>query len=213
MIKVLLADDHKIILDGIAQLLQPEQDIEVVAQCIHGRDVIEQVANLEVDVYLLDLDMPEMNGIDCAQTLLKKYPNDRIIILSMHAEKALMTRCLEVGVKGYLIKTVGQQELAEAIRKVAQGETYFPKDVEEVLTNKSRVNPSLTQSPLVAELSPRELEIIQWVVKGKSNKEISEGLFISPRTVDTHRTNIMRKLEVHNVAALVRFAFENKLVH
>jgi len=212
MINVVLADDHQLIIDGISNLLENEPDIEVVASGNNGKDVLEILSKYKVDVLLLDLDMPEMNGFQCAEEVQKSYSEVRIAILTMHKEKALIQKFIEFGVKGYMLKTIAKEELIHAIKTIYGGGDYFPSDVTKALLQKQRIVPDIMQSPLLSDLTTREIEIIRLVSQGYSNKEISKKIFISPRTVDTHRTNIMRKLDLHNVAEIVRFAFQNKLV-
>lgn len=212
MIKVLLADDHKIISEGISNLLVNEVDIQIVAICENGIEVLEKLKIVDVDVILLDIDMPEMNGLECAEKVLERNPYTKIAMLTMHQENALIKKFIELGVKGYLLKTIAKEELIHAIRTIAKGNDYFPADVTRSLIKKEEKNLNITQSPLLSEISSRELEIIKLIAQGLSNKEIANNLFISPRTVDTHRTNLMNKLDIHNIAGLVRFAFQNKLV-
>jgi len=211
MINIILADDHQLILDGITNLLQDEPDINVIAHCNNGLEVLENLPNLTVDLLLLDLDMPQMNGLQCAEEVQKKYPDVRIAILTMHQEKALIQKFISLGVHGYFLKTIAKDELVYAIKAIAGGGEYFPADVTKALLQKQSIIPDIMQSPLLAELTEREVEIIRLVSQGLSTKEIGDHLFISPRTADTHRTNIMRKLDLHNVAEIVRFAFQNNL--
>ncbi|MBL4670334.1 MAG: response regulator transcription factor [Flavobacteriales bacterium] len=212
MINLILADDHQLIIDGISGLLENEADISIVATCNNGLEVLEKLPELRTDLLLLDLDMPEMNGLQCAEEVQKHYPNIKIAILTMHQEKTLIKKFIEFGVKGYFLKTIPKDELIQAIKIIANGGEYFPADVTKALLQKQRITPNVTQNALLAELTEREIEIIKAVSQGLTNKEIAEKLFISPRTADTHRTNIMRKLDLHNVAEIVRFAFQNKLV-
>jgi len=212
MINVVLADDHQIILDGISNLLDHMPDIEVIGHCSNGVEVLEKLPWIKTDVLLLDLDMPKMNGFQCAEQVHKRFPNVKIAILTMHEEKALIEKFIELGVKGYFLKTICKDELIHAIKTIASGGDYFPSDVTKALLKKKSILPDITQSPLLANLTQREIEIIRLVSQGFTNKEIAEELFISPRTADTHRTNIMRKLDLHNVAEIVRFAFQNKLI-
>jgi len=212
MINVLLADDHQIIIDGISNLLEDEADIKVVAHCNNGLEVLDRLPNVNIDVLLLDLDMPLMNGFECAEQVQKRFPEVKIAILTMHQEKALIQKFIEFGVKGYFLKTIAKSELVHAIKTIAGGGEYFPSDVTKALIQKQVITPDITQSPLLSSLTEREVEIIRLVSQGFSNKEIADKLFISPRTADTHRTNIMRKLDLHNVAEMVRFAFQNKLI-
>ncbi len=212
MINIVLADDHHLIIDGISKLLEDEININIVATCSNGREVLDLLPDTEVDILMLDLDMPIMNGLQCAEIVKEKHPEVKIAILTMHEEKALIQRFIEFGVKGYFLKTIQKDELLHAIKTIARGGDYFPSDVTKALMQKQSITPDITQSPLLKELTRREIEIIQLVAQGFSNNEIGKNLFISPRTVDTHRTNIMRKLDLHNVAEIVRFAFQNKLI-
>lgn len=212
MINILLADDHQLIIDGITNLLKDEPIMKVVGHCNNGVEVLKSLSKLTVDVLLLDLDMPHMNGLQCAEEVQKKYPEVKIAILTMHEEKALIQKFIELGVHGYFLKTIPKDELIHAIKTIANGGDYFPSDVTKALLQKPVIIPDVLQSPLLAELTEREIEIIKLISQGLSTKEIGEALFISPRTADTHRTNIMRKLDLHNVAEIVRFAFQNKLV-
>ena len=211
MINIIIADDHQLIIEGITNLLQDEPDIAIIARCNNGLEVLENLANLTVDLLLLDLDMPQMNGLQCAEEVQKKYPDIRIAILTMHQEKALIQKFIGLGVHGYFLKTIDKEELIYAIKTIAGGGEYFPADVTKTLLQKQPIVTDMEQNPLVAELTEREIEIIRLVSQGLSTKEIGDQLFISPRTADTHRTNIMRKLDLHNVAEIVRFAFQNKL--
>jgi len=212
MIKVILADDHHLIIEGISNLLANETDIVIVATCENGKEVMETLPKLTADVVLLDLDMPEMDGLKCAELIKKHFPDVKIAILTMHQEKALIKKFIELGVNGYFFKTIKKDELIHAIKTIAAGGDYFPSDITKTLLQKQTITPDVTQSHLLAKLTNREIEIIRLVSQGFSNKIIGEKLFVSPRTVDTHRTNIMRKLDLHNVAEIVRFAFRNKLI-
>jgi len=212
MINLVLADDHHLIIDGITKLLEDEADINIVGCCCNGNEVLEILPKINVDVLMLDLDMPVMNGLQCAEIVKKQYPEVKIAILTMHQEKALIQRFIEFGVNGYFLKTIQKKELVRALIAIAGGSDYFPPDVTKALIQKQKFVSDLTQSPLLEELTNRELEIVRLVAQGFSNNEIGKKLFISPRTADTHRTNIMRKLNLHNVAEIVRFAFQNKLI-
>ena len=212
MIRLLLADDHSIVTDGISQLVADQSDIEVVAVCNNGLEALAVLRDQPADVALLDIDMPQLNGIDCATRVLREFPEVKVAMLTMHREKSLIMRFIEMGVNGYFLKTIRKDELIHGIKTIAAGSDYFPSDVTKTLVSKEAVEPTVTQDPRIASLSERELEIIRLISQGMTNNDIAEKLFISPRTADTHRTNIMRKLELHNVASLVAFAFQNKLV-
>ena len=207
MINVLLADDHKLITEGISNLLVDEPEISIVGICVNGIEVLEKVKVLKVDIILLDIDMPEMDGFECAKQLKTQYPDIRVAMLTMHEEKSIIKACMEHGVKGYFLKTIDKEELVFALQKIAKGETHFTSGVTNIL-----LQPEVSKSTLPENLSEREIEIIKLIANGLTNKEVAEQLFISPKTVDSHRTNIMRKLGVHNVAGLVRFAFQHQLI-
>lgn len=213
-IKILIADDHPLIAQGIKTSLESNPEINVVAIVNNGKEALEYVQNHTVDLLLLDIDMPVMNGIDCASTLLRERPNFNIVMLSMHQDAYTIKKVMDLGVKSYLLKTIPSEELVFAIQKIHKGEAYFNADVTKaLLENKpsSQSTPIDTISPLVHDLTSREKEIIQCICEGLTNAEIGEKLFISAKTVDTHRTNIMRKLQVRNVVSLVRFAIRNNL--
>ena len=214
MIEVLLADDHALITDGISNLLAEEDGISVVGICRNGKEVLSYLEKQSLtlpDVLLLDIDMPIMNGIECAKEVLSRFPSVHIGMLTMHAEKSLITEFMEMGVNGYLLKTIDKGELLKAVKDIAESKDYFTSDVTRALLKPETKSVPLNANPILKELSEREKEIISLIVEGFSNKEIGEKLFISHRTVDTHRTNIMKKLEVNNVAGVVRFAFQNGL--
>lgn len=212
MINIVLADDHQIIIDGISNLLTEEADIDIVAECNNGQEVLDCLKKSKPHLVLLDLDMPIMNGLECAQKARENYPDVKIAILTMHEEKALIQKFIALGVQGYFLKTIKKKELIHAIRTIADGEEYFPSAVTKALVSSEKEMIDVTQSPLLGNLTSRELEIIKLVAQGSTNKEIGDQLHISPRTADTHRSNLMRKLNLKNVADLVRFAFQNKLI-
>jgi two-component system response regulator NreC len=214
MIKVVIADDHPLILDGIKNNITKDENFKVVATFSNGKETLEFLENNTADVVLLDIDMPVMDGIDCASALMNKQNPVKIIMLSMHQDAFTIKKLIDIGVHSYLLKTVSNKELLFALHQVYKGENYFNADVTKaILNNKPNETFKRTKitSPLVNDLTKREKEVIRHLCKGLSNAEVSEKLFISPKTVDSHRTNIMRKLNVHNVVSLVRFALRNGL--
>lgn len=212
-IKILIADDHPLIAKGIKDSLETNSSISIVGIMPNGKEVIDYLEKHTVDILLLDIDMPVMNGMDCASSLLQKNSSVKIVMLSMHQDAYTIKKLMDLGVSGYLLKTISSEELLFAIKKVYNGESYFNADVTKALLNTANSQPrkSPTDSPLVNDLTKREKEIIKYVCQGLSNHEIGEKLFISHKTVDTHRTNIMRKLGVRNAISLVRFALRNNL--
>ncbi|MBU2651079.1 MAG: response regulator transcription factor [Bacteroidetes bacterium] len=213
MINVLIADDHKIMVDGLLHILEGDPEINIVGIAFNGAEVLAILENTKADIVLLDIDMPVMNGIECARTIIETYPDIKTTILTMHQENALIRRFIEMGVKGYMLKTIPAHELLFAVKLIYRGGEYFNSDVTRELLDPSPAKPLISEiSPLVNQLTSREKEIIKLICDGNSNTQIGKKLFISPKTVDNHRTNIMGKLNLHNVAALVRFAFQNGLL-
>lgn len=208
-IKVLLADDHKMVRNGIKSLLNQTNDIEVVAEADRGDEILDLVKESEPDVALLDISMPGMNGFDAAALLQKAYPALRILFLSMHEEPEYVIRGMKSGSSGYLLKSADKKELVSAIRKVYEGEKYFSREVANLMIEGT---PTHTESDPSVGLTTREREILALVANGKVTKEIAEVLNISPRTVETHRVNIMRKLNAANTAELIKLSVMYKLV-
>jgi len=204
--RLVIVDDHQLIIDGIKALLRDEESIQIVGEASNGKEAIEVIDLLETDVVLLDIDMPVMDGIETSKILHQKYPKLAIIILSMHAEKGLIKNLVEIGVKGYLLKNSSRAEILKALNEVMEGNSYFSPEVTLSLLNKSSENRS-RQSEI--DLTDREEEVLRLITSGFTNKEIGEKLFISHRTVDTHRTNLMKKLDVNNLAGVVSYAIKH----
>jgi DNA-binding NarL/FixJ family response regulator len=208
-IKILLVDDHQIILDGLKSLLKSTDDISVSGEANNGREALRILEILEIDVILIDIDMPVMNGIDALKEINARFPKLKVIILSMHKEAGMIKSLMDLGAHGYLLKSCAQDELINAIRKVAAGQSYFSTDVTMALLKPSGTSTTEEKSELLTE---RETEILKLIAEGFSNKEIGTKLFISHRTVDTHRTNLMKKLDVSNIAGLISYAIKNGIV-
>jgi len=206
-INVLLTDDHQIIIDGLKSLLKNQDEINVAAEAKNGREAIRMLGLISVDVLLMDIDMPVMNGIDALKEIGKSHPNVKVIILSMHNEAGMIKSLIDLGANGYLLKSCTQDEMVDAIKKVASGQSYFSSDVTLAL-----LKPAANQGQQNEILTERETEILKLIAAGFSNKEIGDQLFISHRTVDTHRTNLMKKLDVSNIAGLISYAIRNGIV-
>lgn len=210
-IKILLVDDHQIILDGIKSLLKQNEEFLIAGEANNGRDALRFIQQIDVDVVLMDIDMPVMNGIDALKEISKNHPKIKVIILSMHQEAGMIKSLMNIGAQGYLLKSCSQDELVNAIRKVSSGHSYFSTEVTHSLLNSNLGNQQVA-SPVNEMLTDRETEIIKLIAEGFSNKEIGSKLFISHRTVDTHRTNLMKKLNVGNIAGLISYAIKNGIV-
>lgn len=211
MIKVFLVDDHQMVIDGISLLLQNDAEIECVGSARNGVDAIEQLRTLKADVVLLDINMPEMNGIESCKKLLAQQPDLHIIALSMLSEISPIKMMLKQGAKGYLLKNAGKEELLTAIKTVYDGERYFSAEVNTIIMDNLAGARKRKQSPF-PRLSRREKEILQLIIEERTTQEIAEQLFISVGTVETHRRNMMNKLGVRNTAGLVRVTFEYDLL-
>ncbi len=212
-LKLLIADDHQIIIDGIKSLLEDEKELKVVGEATHGREVLEMLKILLPDVILMDIDMPVLNGIETTRMVKADHPGIKVLILSMHNESGLIKTLLSAGADGYVLKNADREELLGAIRMVSSGKSYFSADVTRSLAgNEKPQSADFGKDNQMAELTTREIEIMKLIAEGYSNKEIGDQLFISHRTVDTHRTNLMKKLSVNNVAGIIRFAISNGFI-
>ena len=209
-IRVLLVVDHQIIIDGLKALISSAEDIKVVHEANNGREAIDVLKVLSADVVLMDIDMPVMNGLDASREIKQLENPPKIIILSMHHESGMVKNLIDIGVDGYLVKNSTKEETLAAIKKVVQGKKVFSPDITMSLLKED--NQSNQHYPDI-DITERELEILKLIVDGFSNKEIGEKLFISHRTVDTHRTNMMKKMGVSNIAGLITYSIKNKLVN
>jgi DNA-binding NarL/FixJ family response regulator len=215
MIRVALADDHNLVRSGIRALLERLPEVEVVGEASNGREALALIAREKPDLALLDIGMPELNGLEAAPRVARESPRTRVVILSMHADEKHVAQALRAGVAGYLLKDSFADELPVLIRAVIRGETYLSpgisKQVVEAL--KSRMmSPETAELSLPELLTARQREILQLVAEGQSTKEIAATLGLSVKTVETHRTQIMNRLQIRDVAGLVRYAIRAGLV-
>jgi len=211
-IRVLLADDHKIFRDGVRSILEKEKDMEVVDDAANGQEVIEKIESLEIDVLVLDIDIGKPNGIEITEMVSKNYPEVKILILSMMGLHDFVIQALEKGAIGFLLKNTGKDEVLTAIRSVSKGDSYFSREVSAILIEQLQKPASSRKKNAEIPISPREIEVLRLIAQEFSNSEIAEKLFISIRTVDTHRRNLLEKLGAKNTAGLVRFAIQKGLV-
>jgi DNA-binding NarL/FixJ family response regulator len=212
MINVLIADDHKIFRDGLISLMDGEPDLKVVGEAADGKEVMEKLPLVKPDLILMDISMGEAGGIQTTQMVRERYPEVRILVLSMHSETSYILKMLELGASGYLLKDAGKNEMLSAIRTVASGNSYYSSQVSaklvEALTKKGKAPRRQDDIPL----TPRELEMLKLIAEEYSNQEIADKLFISIRTVDTHKRNLLEKLKVKNTAGLVKYALKKGLL-
>jgi two-component system, NarL family, response regulator NreC len=212
-VRVLIADDHPLIRSGLRALLERESEFQVVGEASDGYEAIELATHLKPDVAMLDVGMPRLNGIDAAQHISEKIAGVRIILVSMHSDESYVLRALKSGARGYLLKASPEADVLTAVRAVAAGNAYFSPKITKLLVeeyvNEVRRRGVEDSYDL---LSIREKEILQLLVAGKTNREISDMLHISVSTVETHRTNVFQKLAVHNLPELILYAVRKGLV-
>jgi len=211
-ISVFLADDHAVVRDGLRSLLEAQQDIRVIGDAADGRDAVRQVLELCPDVVVMDVVMPELNGIDATQQICEGCPSTQVIMLSMYSTSEHIFRALRAGARGYLLKESAGYEVAEAIRAVYAGQRYLSKKITDTVVDGYLRQSEISQveGPL-ARLSPREREILQLVVEGKSSAEAANLLCLSPKTIDTYRSRLMEKLGIKDLPGLIKFAVQHGL--
>ena len=202
-LKVLLVDDHALVRRGFRRMLEDEPSFQVVGEASDGAEALKRAEELRPDVIVMDCALPQVNGIDATRQILKKLPDTAILMLSMHSEDTLVRQAMEAGARGYILKNAMDLDLVSAIKKVAEGQTVLDPQISRSGTLKGERDTGLTQ---------RELEILQHIVAGKSNKEIATQLNLSVNTVSVHRANIMDALGIHKTAELVVYAIRNGLV-
>jgi DNA-binding NarL/FixJ family response regulator len=213
-LRILVADDHDLMRRGIKALLQSRPGWEVCGEAHTGREAVAKAEELKPDVVILDISMPDLNGVDAAKRIRKSSPDTEVLILSVHYSDQLIRDILEAGVRGYIVKSDSDRDLIIAVETLANHKPFFtPRATEVMLTNfnegKTRAEPPETMRD---RLTSREREIVQLLAEGKSSKEVASSLNISVKTAETHRANIMRKLQLHTVSELVRYAVRNQII-
>jgi DNA-binding NarL/FixJ family response regulator len=204
--RILIADDHELVRRGIRVLLEDHPGWEVSAEAGDGREAVEQSRELKPDLVLLDIGMPNLNGIDAARQILADRPATNILILTMHHSQQVVREVLAVGARGFLLKSDAGRDLVTAVEAVQQDRTFFTSQVTEMVVD-GYLNPGRNQEPpLRNRLTPRERQVVQLLAEGKTSKEVAVALSLSVKTAETHRTNIMRKLDLHSVADLTLYA-------
>ncbi len=210
-IKIIIADDHRIIHDILNPLLDKQTDIEVVGVAENGRKAVKLTKELEPDLVIMDISMPDLNGMEATRQIITQCPGTKIIALSMNTDKRYVKGMLKAGASGYLTKGCSFEELSNAIRLVAAGKKYLSPEISEIVIDESLVSSSAKVSSAHSELTMREREVIQLLAEGKKVKEIADTLFLSMKTVHVHRKHIMEKLGIHSIAELTKYAIKEGL--
>lgn len=214
--RIVLADDHDVVRRGLRAVLEARQDLEVCGEAATGREAVELTRELKPDVVVLDISMPELNGLEATRQILKAHPQTEVLVLTVHESESLIHEVLDAGGRGYILKSDASKDLIAAVEALRQHKSYFTAKVSDMVlqgylsgsmaAGRTKLRPPRTR------LTPREREIVQLLAEGKSNKEVATALDISVKTAETHRTNIMRKLDLHSISELVRYAIRNKMV-
>jgi DNA-binding NarL/FixJ family response regulator len=211
-INVLLADDHTIVRDGLRALLEANPDIKVIGDAANGKEAVDQVEKLDPDIVVMDISMPDMNGILATRRIMESKPGTRVIVLSMLGTADNVFHALQAGAKGYLLKESAGREVVEAVQTVYAGEMYFSRPITNTMINDYMQARIETQNDSLESLSMRENEILCLVVEGKTSAEIGKRLNLSPKTVESYRSRMMQKLGISDLTELVKFALKNGLI-
>jgi DNA-binding NarL/FixJ family response regulator len=212
-VRILLADDHELVRKGLRLLLERQADLEVVGEAGDGREAVRLAEQLTPDLVIMDIAMPQLNGLDAAAQILRREPRIQVIFLSMHSDEAYLARALNAGAKGYLLKDSAEADLLRAVETVAQGRPFFsPAITATLLEDYMRQLQQRGVQDTYDLLTDREKEVLQLLAEGKSNKDVATLLNLSPYTVETHRTHIMQKLNLHNTAEIVLYAVRKKII-
>ena len=217
MINILIVDDHKILRDGIKAIFKDSKDIKIVGECEDGSEVSIFLQKNKIDVILMDIMMPTLNGIETTKIIKEHYPEIKILALSMHNDYNYIQEMLEVGASGYILKNTSGDEMLKAIQRIYDGKTFFTQEVTDIVmdsylhgsANKTEKNLNMG---ILEELTEREIDVLKLIAEEYTNKEIGDKLFISRRTVDTHRRNLIRKIGAKNSIGLIRFAYNHGLI-
>jgi DNA-binding NarL/FixJ family response regulator len=211
-IHILIADDHQMFIDGVKSLLRKEKHIRIIAEANTGEAALELIAQHPVELLITDINMPGMGGIELTRKVKSDHPHIKVIALTMYNDSAIISGILHTEAEGYILKNTGKQELLNAIEKIMDNGTYYSNEVVSIMLQKknTREKPAPEKKEL---LSQREIEIVKLICSEYSTAAIAEKLFISPRTVDTHRKNILEKTQVKTLVGLIKYAFDNELIN
>jgi two-component system nitrate/nitrite response regulator NarL len=205
-IKIFIADDHQLVIDGICSLLMNEPEFEITGTSSKSA-VMTMLEKMHVDILLTDVQMPDVSGVELTRQIRKKHPHIYVLALSMYGDIDVIKQMIDSGISGYILKNTGKKELIEALKKIAKGDNYFSPEITRELMKAVK-----TKNEPPSHLTNREIEIIRLIAKDLGNKQIADQLFISERTIETHRKNILRKTNTQSAVGLLKFAYENKII-
>ena len=212
--RIIIADDHEIMRKGLRSLVEARQDWQVVGEASNGREAVEKARELTPNVAVLDIGMPELNGLEATRQIVRESPQTQVLILTMHESEQMVRDVLDAGARGYVLKSDAARDLVNAVDALSQHRTFFSSRISDILLQAYLHGPerAVQLQPARTRLTAREREIVQLLAEGKSNKEVANALNISVKTAETHRTNIMNKLDLHSISELVRYAVRNNIV-
>jgi DNA-binding NarL/FixJ family response regulator len=211
MIRIIIADDHQMFIDGLKSLLKPQKNFCVVGEAANGQQLLDLLQTTTTDIILMDVNMQVMDGIEATKQVKLNYPQIKILMLTMFSTRDYIEKVLRAGAHGYILKNTGKEELTQAIQTVMQGESYFSKEVTARIMEGLQKKKAAENDPMMVELTEREKDVLKLIVQECTTQEIADKLFISFHTVETHRKNLISKLNVKNIAGLVKFAILNGL--
>lgn len=207
---LLIVDDHQMFIDGVKSLLRNQSEFNIVAEALNGKLALEIIEKQKIDIVITDISMPVMTGIELTKIIKTRYPEIKVIVVSMHNDRAVVSEIMMAEAEGYILKNTGKKELFEALNKVANNGTYYSNEVLSIMMEKIKTEKKTKEE--IKPLTEREIEILKLIVEEYSSEQIAEKLFISKRTVDTHRTNILVKTNSKTIVGLIKFAVRNQFI-
>ena len=211
-IRLLLADDHPVVRRGMRSCLEGIRHVEVVAEAVDGQEALNLVKELSPDIVLMDIDMPNVNGLEATKVVREEFPDTRVLILSVHTNKDYVLQIIRSGAQGYVLKDASPEDLVRAIESVDNGEPFFSPDISQIVLNQYLEEAGADSSGNSVKLTTRERQVLSMIAEGQSNKEMANHLGVGVRTIETHRERVMNKLNIHSVAGLTKYAITNGIV-
>lgn len=208
MIRIIIADDHQMFIDGLKALLKTQKQFAITGEALNGKQLLQVLNTQDADIILMDVNMPEMDGAEATRQIKQQYPQTKVIMLTMFNTRDYIEKLLKAGADGYILKNTGKEELILAIETVYRGESFFSREVTDKIMEGLQKKKSAETDPLLTELTEREKDVLKLIVQELTTNEISEKLHISTHTVETHRKNLISKLQVKNIAGLVKYAIQ-----